>query len=338
MRTRPIIATVADLGRPMRLAACFVALIFASASVAAEQWPNRPLTMVVPFAAGSGSDTAARIVSARLSEVLGQQVIVENISGAGGMTGAHRVAKAAPDGYQFVLGTAGTHAISQTLYKRPLYDVVADFAPVTLVAEQPTLLIARADLPANNMVEFIAYAKANQARMQFGSAGAGSMPHLACELLNSAVGISVTHVPYRGAVPAMQDLMAGRIDYQRVTLSSAIEQIKSKVVKAIAIFARERSPSLPELLSAREQTPIDLEASTWYAIFAPKGTPASIIGKLNGAIAVTMDTPAVQGRLKQIGMDPAPPQRRSTEYLQKFVESEIVKWAGPIKAAGVDGQ
>jgi tripartite-type tricarboxylate transporter receptor subunit TctC len=294
--------------------------------------------MVVPFAAGSGSDTAARIVAARLSEVLGQQTIVENISGAGGMTGAYRVAKASPDGYQFVLGTAGTHAISQTLYKRPLYDVVRDFAPVTLVAEQPILLIARADLPANNLAEFIAYAKANQARMQFGSAGAGSMPHLACELLNSAAGINITHVPYRGALEAMQDLIAGRIDYQCVTLSPAIAEIESKMVKAIAIFAHERSPSLPELRSAREQTQIDLEASTWYAIFMPKGTPASIIRKLGDAVAVTMDTPAVQQRLKQIGVDPASPQRRSTEYLQRFVESEIVKWAGPIKAAGVAGQ
>jgi tripartite-type tricarboxylate transporter receptor subunit TctC len=294
--------------------------------------------MVVPFAAGSGSDTAARIVSARLSEVLGQQTIVDNISGAGGMTGAYRVAKAAPDGYQFVLGTAGTHAISQTLYKRPLYDVVTDFAPIALVAEQPILLIARADLPANNLAEFITYAKANQTRMQFGSAGAGSVPHLACVLLNSTIGINVTHVPYRGAVAPMQDLTAGRIDYQCVTLSPSMAAIESKMVKAIAIFARERSPSLPELPSAREQAQMDLEASTWYAIFAPKRTSASIIKKLSDAVAVTMDTPAVQGRLKQIGVDPVSPQRRSTAYLKEFVESEIAKWAVTIKAAGVDGQ
>ncbi|MBV8801080.1 MAG: tripartite tricarboxylate transporter substrate binding protein [Alphaproteobacteria bacterium] len=338
MRTQPVIAVAADPIRRMRLTICFAALVLASTSAAAGQWPNRPLTMVVPFAAGSGSDTAARIVSARLSEVLGQQVIVENISGAGGMIGAYRVAKASPDGYQLILGTAGTHAISQTLYRRPLYDAVADFAPVAFVAEQPTLLIARADLPASNLMEFIAYAKANQARMQFGSAGAGSVPHLACELLNAAAGIKVTHVPYRGAMAAMQDLIARRIDYQCVTLSPAMAEIESKMVKAIAIFTHERSPSLPELASAREQAQIDLEASTWYAIFAPKGTPASIIAKLSEAVAVTMDTPAVQQRLKQIGVDPASPQQRSTDYLQRFVKSEIVKWAGPIKAAGVDGQ
>ncbi|MBV8512421.1 MAG: tripartite tricarboxylate transporter substrate binding protein BugD, partial [Xanthobacteraceae bacterium] len=179
---------------------------------------------------------------------------------------------------------------------------------------------------------------AHQARMQFGSPGAGSVPHLACVLLNSAAGINVTHVPYRGAVPAMQDLIGGRIDYQCVTLSPVLEQIKSKMVKAIAIFARERSPSLPELPSVSEGAQIAVEASTWYAIFVPTGTPPSIIRKLNDAIAVTMDTPAVQERLKQIGVDPVSPQRRSTEYLQKLVETEIVKWAGPIKAAGVGGQ
>jgi tripartite-type tricarboxylate transporter receptor subunit TctC len=200
------------------------------------------------------------------------------------------------------------------------------------------VLIARNNLPASGLAEFIAYAKANQARMQFGSPGTGSVPHLACMLLNAAIGIKVTHVPYRGAVPAIQDLIAGRIDYQCVSLSPAIPQIESNTIKAVAIFTRDRSPSLPGLASAGEQALPDFEASTWYAIFMPKGTPASIIRKLNDATAATMDTPTVQERLKQIGVDPVVPQRRSSEYLQKFVESEIVKWAGPIKAAGVGGQ
>ena len=336
MRSRSTIAATTEMLKLTGLAGSLAALLIASASHSAENWPSRPLTMVVPFAAGSGSDTVARVVSARLAEVLGQQVIVEDISGAGGMTGAYRVAKAAPDGYQLVLGTAGTHAVNQTLYKKPLYDAARDFTPVTLVAEQPIVLIARTDLPADNVADFIAYARANQSRMQFGSAGAGSVGHLACVLLNAAAGINVTHVPYRGAVPAMQDLIAGRIDYECVTLSAAIPEIEGKMVKPIANFARDRSPSLPDLPSLCEHGQIDLAASTWYAVFVPKGTPAPIVRKLSDAIAVAMDTPTVQERLKQIGVDPVAPQRRSPEHLQAFVESEILKWAAPIRAAGVE--
>jgi tripartite-type tricarboxylate transporter receptor subunit TctC len=176
------------------------------ALAAAQGWPIRPVTMVVPLAAGSGIDVLGRILAPRLSELLGQQVIVENVSGAGGMTGAPRVARAAPDGYQLLLGGTGTHALNQTLYRHPLYNAAAEFAPVVLVAEQPIVLIARKELPADNLQEFITYAKANQGRMQYGSAGAGSAAHLSCVLLNAAIGINVTHVPYRGGGPAMQDL------------------------------------------------------------------------------------------------------------------------------------
>src|SRR5216683_8136186 len=214
MRTQPTIGAAARLVRRARLIGFVAALVVASAPAGGETWPSRPLNMVVPFAAGSGSDIAGRIMSVRLSEVLGQQVIVENVSGAGGMTGAYRVAKAAPDGYQFVLGGTGTHAHSQTLFKHPLFNAATDFAPVALVAEQPIVLIARRDMPANNLQEFTAYAKVNQAKMQYGSAGAGSATHLACVFLNVAIVANVTHVPYRGGGPAMQDLIAGRIDYQ----------------------------------------------------------------------------------------------------------------------------
>src|SRR5215831_6769291 len=174
----------------------------------AQDWPTRPVTMVVPFAAGGPADTVARILAPGLSELLGQQIVVENVGGSGGMTGAARVAKAAPDGYQFVLGNMGTHAANQTFYKTPLYNSASDFTPVMLVAQTPLVLLARKDLPADNLRDFIGYAKANQATMQYGSGGAGSASHLACVLLNSAIGINVTHVPYRGAAPAMQDLIA----------------------------------------------------------------------------------------------------------------------------------
>ena len=181
-------------------------------AAAAQSWPTRPVTMVVPFAAAGGTDVMGRIVGRRLSEVLGQQVIIENVGGAGGMVGSARVAKAAPDGYQFVLGSRAD-AINQTLYKKPLYNLTTDLAPVVLIADQPTVLVARKDLPADNLQEFIAYARKNQGAMRFGSAGAGSTGHVDCVLLNATMGVDIPHIPYRGGGPAMQDLIAGRIDY-----------------------------------------------------------------------------------------------------------------------------
>ena len=312
-----------------------IAAALAAEPALAQTWPSRPLTLVVPFAAGGGADIMGRVVAARLSELLGQQVIVENLGGAGGMTGAFRVAKAAPDGYQIVLGTNGTHAQNQTLYKKPLYNAATDFAPVALIAEQPIVLMARQDLPADNLKAFIAYAKVNHADMKYGSAGAGSAVQLSCVLLNAAVGISVTHVPYRGSAPAMQDLIAGRIDYQCANVGPAVGQIESKLVKAIAILTRNRTAILPALPSAHEQGLTDFEAFIWYALFLPKGTPAPIVQKLNAATVAAMNTPAVQQWMKDNGAELVAAERRSPEYLARLVESEIEKWAGPIKASGV---
>jgi tripartite-type tricarboxylate transporter receptor subunit TctC len=310
------------------------ALVAVSAPAGAQNWPTRPVTMVVPFAAGGPIDIVGRILAAHLSEHLGQQVIIENVGGAGGMTGSYRVARAFPDGYQFVLGNVGTHAANQSFYKSPLYNAATDFAPVVLIAETPLVLLARKDFPANNLLEFIAYVKSNHAKMRYGSGGAGSASHLACMLLNAAVGVNVTHIPYRGAAPAMQDLIAGRIDYQCPDTPIAIPQIESMMVKPIAILTRDRSPSLPTLASAREQGLTDLQASNWFAFFLPKGTPATIIEKLRDATVATMDTPAVQLRMREIGAELVVPERRSPEYLQKFVEAEVEKLAAPIKASG----
>jgi tripartite-type tricarboxylate transporter receptor subunit TctC len=324
--------------RMKAVAVAFVAAMAWTGQTSAQDWPTRPMTMVAPAAAGSSTDLMARILAPRLSEVLGQQVIVENVGGAGGMTGTARVARAAPDGYQISLGFAGTHAINQTLSKQPLYNAATDFAPVALIATLPIVLIARPDLPASNLQEFIAYAKANQAKMQYGSAGVGSTVHLACALLNATIGVNVTHVPYRGGGPAMQDLVAGRIDYQCVASTIAVSQIQSKAVKPIAILSRERSPSLPDMPTAHEQGLTNFEAGTWYALFLPKGTPAAIVSKLHDATVATMDTPTVQARLKEIGADLMPPQQRSPDYLAKFVATEIEKWAELIKAIGVKAE
>jgi len=306
-----------------------------AAPAGAQEWPSRPLTMVVPFAAGGPADVLARIIDHRFSELIGQQVVIENAGGAGGLSGSLHVAKAAPDGYQLVMGTQGTHAQSQALYKNPPYHPIADFAPLGLIVVTPLVLIARKDLPANDFREFAAYFKVNHDKMQFGSAGAGSGTHLGCVLLNAALGASVTHVPYRGSALAMQDLQAGRIDYMCDVASTALPQIQGKTVKAIAVLNRERAPVLPDLPSAQEQGLSNFEAPGWFAFFLPKATPAPIVDRLNRALSDTLDTPLVRERLEGLGMGIPPPERRSPNYLAGFVQSEIEKWRGPIRAANI---
>jgi tripartite-type tricarboxylate transporter receptor subunit TctC len=306
-----------------------------AASAGAQDWPIRPVTIVIPVAAGSGGDIVGRILAPYISELLGRPVIVENVGGAGGSTAASRVARAAPDGYQIVLGTAGTYSVNQTLYKRLPYNAATDFAPVALTVETPIAVIARADLPVNGLQDLLSYMKTNHARMQFGSPGAGTMVHLACARLNALIGVDITHVPYRGAAPAMQDLMAGRIDYQCATFAPVIPQIEGNLVKAIALLQRTRSPALPTLETAHEQGFTGFEAATWYAFFLPKGTPKAIVQKLNEVTVATMNMPAVQQRLKEVGTEPVAPERRSPEYLEEFVASEIKKWAAAIKTSGV---
>jgi tripartite-type tricarboxylate transporter receptor subunit TctC len=318
------------------IATAFVSVLTSPA--AAQDWPARPLTMVISFAAGSSIDVGGRIVAARLAEILGQSVVIENIGGAGGMTGAARVAKAAPDGYQILFGGSATHTYSQSLYKTPLYNAATDFAPVALIADTPPVLIARNELPVTNLMDFTAYAKANQAKMQYGSAGGGSASHLACVLFNSAIGVNVTHVPYRGGPQVMQDMLAGRIDYWCPLAASAIPQIEGRTVKAIAMMSRNRAPLLPALASAHEQGLTNFDASSWYGIFVPKATPAPIVQKLNAATVTALNTPAVAARMSEVGADVVAPERRSPEFLQKFVESEIEKWAGPIRAAGLTAE
>jgi tripartite-type tricarboxylate transporter receptor subunit TctC len=317
------------------LAIALLAGLFRVGTASAQQWPTRPVTLVVPFAAGGPIDTIGRILAARLSELLGQQMVVENIGGAGGMTGTARVAKAAPDGYQVVLGNVGTHAGNQTLYRNPLYNAATDFAAVVLVVELPLVLVARRDLPAADLPTFVAYAKANRAAMQYGSGGAGSATHLACALLNAAAGIEATHVPYRGGAPAMQDLIGGRIDYLCIDTPIALPQIEAASIKPIAMLSQGRSESLPSLASAHEQGLASFAATNWAGLFLPKGTPAEIVTKLHDTAVAAMETPSVQAQMKKVGADLVASERRSPAYLQKFVESEIEKWAGPIKASGL---
>jgi len=293
------------------------------------------LSLNRPEALNALSFSILNEIAAAIDEVATWKIRALVVTGAGGMTGVTRVAKAAPDGYQIVLGNVGTHAQNQTLYKNPSYHAATDFAPVGLLVDQPTVLIARKDLPADTLPEFIAYGKVNQAKMQYGSAGAGSPTHLSCALLNAALGLTITHVPYRGGGPAMQDLIAGRIDYFCPLTAAAIPQIESKTLKAIAIFSKDRLPILPTLPSAHEQGLTDFELNPWYAFFLPKGTPVPIVQKLREAIVATSATPDVQEKLKELGYVLVAPERRSTEYLGKFVESEVEKWAAVIKAINI---
>ena len=216
----------------------------------AQNYPTRPMTMVIPFAAGGAQDVLGRLIAQRMSEILGQQIVIENVGGAGGVNGSKRVADAPPDGYTMGIGSVGTHAHNQSLYKKPRYDAVADFTPVALIAETPVTLVVRKDLPPNDLREFVTYAKANHAKMQFGSGGAGSSSHIGCVVFNHLIGVKVTHVPYRGSALASQDLLAGRLDFMCEQLVSSKPQILAGNLKGLANLSAERSPVMPELPTA----------------------------------------------------------------------------------------
>jgi len=319
----------------LRLFVCALVGAGALSAASAQQWPTRPLTLVVPFAPGGGVDVSARIQAQKMGELLGQSIVVDNVGGAAGMTGSAHVAKSAPDGYTFLIGNTGTHAYSQALYKKPLYDAVGDFTAVGLVTESPRILIARKSLPVNTLQDFIAYVKAHQASMQFGSAGVGSGTHLPCVLFNMALGVQVTHVPYRGEVPAQQDLIAGRLDYMCATIQTGALLAKQGLVKGIAVMSPHRAGIIADLPTTGEQGLPGVEASVWDAYFLPAGAPSAIVRKLNKAMSDAIDDPAVHRRLQDLGLEIAPPERRTPEYLAKFVPEETARWKKVVRTAGI---
>jgi tripartite-type tricarboxylate transporter receptor subunit TctC len=302
---------------------------------AAQDWPNRNITLIVPFTPGGGIDASARLQAAALSEILGQTIIVENIGAAAGTVGSARVAKGAPDGYLFMIGNTGTHAYSQSLYKTPPYNSAEDFTPIGLVSESPRILVARKTLPVNNLQEFIAYAKTNQATMQYGSAGVGSGTHLPCALLNTTLGVNITHVPYRGAGAVMQDLIGGRIDYMCDTIQTGAAQAKGGSVKGIAVMSPQRVPIIADLATTGEQGLKGVEATVWNGFFFPKGTPKPIVDKMNKALQDMIARPDVRKKLEDLGLEIVPPEQRSPEYLAKYLPEDIERWGKVIKAAGI---
>ncbi|HXF88347.1 MAG TPA: tripartite tricarboxylate transporter substrate-binding protein [Xanthobacteraceae bacterium] len=323
--------------QPMRRLVVVTAVVALANSAFAQEWPSRPITLVVPFAAGGGIDASARLQALHMGELLKQTIVVENIGAVAGQVGSARVAKAEPDGYTFLIGNSGTHAYSQALYKKPMYNSATDFQPVGLVTESPRILIARKDLPVNNLKEFIAYVKANQAKMQFSSAGVGSGTHLPCVLLNMAMGVNPTHVPYRGEGPAMQDVIAGRIDYMCATIQTGAAQARQNTVKGIAVMAERRVPII-NLATAEEQGLPGVAATVWNGFFLPRGTPQPIVAKLNKAMSDTIDNPTVRKKLEDLGLEIIPPPKRTPEYLAKFIPEEIERWTRVVKAAGIEQQ
>ena len=301
----------------------------------AQPWPSRPVTVVVPFAAGSSTDTAARILSAGMSEALGQQVIVENIAGAAGMTGTIRVARAAPDGYQLLFGTVDTMAIAPALQKNPPYDSIKDFTAAGLAVEQPVVLIVRHDLPIKSLAEFEAYARVHQAQMQFGSAGVGSGSHFSCAKLNAALGIDPIHVPYRSSGLAAQDLIGGRIDYICALGATATAPIESGFARAITLLTAGRSPLFPDLTTSKEQGVVGVDSYFWSGFFFPKQTPAAIVQKLYDASNRTLNSAITVERLRKSGIEPIAADRRSPAYLQTFLQAEMKNWADQVKASGL---
>ena len=321
--TRPLIA----------IAAALLAAAHGVKQASAEDWPTHPLTLVVPWAAGGGTDVMGRIMAHRMTEILGQPVIVENISGAGGMVGSSHVVRAEPDGYTFVFGSR-SDAINMTLYKHPTYNLQNDLAPVVLVADQPTILVARKDLPIDGLKDFISYVQKNQSTIKLGSAGVGATGGVDCEIFNRMIGVNIQEIPYRGSGPAMQDLIGRQFDYFCTISGSAAAPLQSDLIKGIAVFRHERLPSVPNVPTSFEQG-MDFDASTWFGFFVPKGTPAAIIKKLHDASVAAMETPSVQEQLATNGTYVVSPDKRSTEYLQSIIGPEIEKNGAPLKAAGI---
>jgi tripartite-type tricarboxylate transporter receptor subunit TctC len=315
--------------------AAATALVALTGAVSAQDWPTRPITMIIPFAAGGGVDASGRIQAQRMGELLGQTVIVENVGAAAGTVGSLRVARAAPDGYTMLMGNSGTHAYSQGLRKNPPYNSITDFAPVGLVTESPRILLARKDLPVNNLQEFVKYVKANQGKMQFGSAGVGSGTHLPCELLNATLGVKVTHVPFKGAGPVMQELIAGRIDYFCDTIQTGAAQAKAGAVKGLAVMSPRRVPIIPDLATTGEQGVAGVEATVWNGFFFPKGTPDTIVRRVNKALNTMLEEPAMRKRLEELGLEILPADQRTPEYLAQYLAEDVARWKKVIVQAGI---
>jgi len=308
-------------------------LALAAATGAWAQFPTKPITMVVPFAAGGPTDTVARSIAIAMQGTLKQTVLVENVGGAGGTIGVGRVAKASPDGYTILLYHIGMSTVP-ALYRKLTFDPLKDFAYIGLVNEVPMTMIARANFPANNFKEFVTYIKANKAKVTYGNAGLGAASHLCGLLFMSAIETDFTTVPYKGTAPAMNDLLGGQIDFMCDQTTNTTSQIKSGKVKAYAVTSAKRVPSLPNIPTMQEEGLKGFEVAIWHALYAPKGTPQPVIDTLVKANQAALKDPGVIKRFEDLGTEPVSPDKATPAYLQKFLAAEIAKWGPIIQKAG----
>ncbi|MES2312811.1 MAG: tripartite tricarboxylate transporter substrate binding protein BugD [Pseudomonadota bacterium] len=317
------------------LASCGIAALAATGAATvpayAQDYPARSITMIVPFAAGGPTDVVARIVTGHMQQTLGQPIMIENVVGAGGTTASVRASTAAPDGYTLITGHMGTHAAAVPLYPNLAYNPAKDFEPVGMLAGTPILILARKDFPAKNLKEFIAYVKANTDKLNAAHAGVGSVSYSSCQLLNSILKITPTGVPFNGTGPAMNALVGGQVDYMCDQIVNAVPQVKAGTIKAYAIATPERNPALPDVPTTAEAGLPEFQAQAWNAIFAPKGTPAPIVAKLNAAITKALDDEGVRKRLLELGSVIPKPAERTPEALGALVKSEIKKWTRVLK-------
>jgi tripartite-type tricarboxylate transporter receptor subunit TctC len=315
-----------------------VVLIAAGLSASAQQpYPSHPITVVVPFAAGGPTDVLTRILGQHMSQTLGQQIVVENVTGGGGSIGAARVAKAAPDGYTMVMGNLGTHAAAVGLYKNLSYDPRVDFEPVMLVASTPMVLVVRKSLATDTLKDFTAYAAAHPHKLTFGSAGTGSISHLTYLLYTNLTRTEIQHVPYRGLSQSVNDLLSGQIDMMFDQVVSATPHILSGGVKPIAVTATSRAAAIPKVPSSTEAGLPELQTTAWTALFFPKGTPQLIVERIEAALDRAMRDETVAKRLGELGADLPAEAERTPQALAKLVRSEIDKWVPLIQAADVVG-
>ena len=308
-------------------------VVLAAGAAGAQSYPTRPITVIVPFAAGGPTDVVARIVGEHMSKSLGQQIVVENVAGAGGTTGITRGAQSKPDGYTIMMGHMGTHGAAPALYPKLKYDPTKDFEPIGLAAGTPILIVGKKALPANNLKEFIAYAKAN--KISEAHAGVGSVSFTTCTMLNAMIDVKPTRVAYRGTGPSLNDLVGGQVDYMCDQIVNLAEQIKGGQIKAFAIATPVRSPALPDVPTTKEAGLPQYQVSAWNALFAPKGTPKEVVTRLNQALGMALADEATRKRLLDLGGVIPSKQEQTPAYLGDFVKKEVARWTPILKAGGV---
>jgi tripartite-type tricarboxylate transporter receptor subunit TctC len=311
--------------------------LVADAIPAAAAFPERKITLIVPFAAGGSTDTIARIVAEHMAKTLGQSIVIENDAGAGGTTPTTRVAQAAADGYTIMMGHMGTHGAAPAVYPNLKYDPTKDFAPVSLVAGTPILIVAKKGFPAKDLKEFVAHLKANAAKLNEAHAGPGSVSHTTCSLLYSVVGVEAARVAYRGTGPALNDLVSGQVDFMCDQIVNLVPQIQAGTIKAYAIATPERSPAIPEVPTTKEAGLPAYQVSAWNAVFAPKGTPPEVVAKLADALMKALDDANTRKRLLDLGADLPDKAGRGPEALQRLVTSEVARWKAVIKVSAAEG-